>query len=174
MTVERAPHYCQDGHAPVRFWRDTEPEELACPACDIASQLERAQGEGENLRARVAELERDLAQSKADALTWEQTCDQLEASSLNWCDERSELSARISKLERELSAQVVKSGELERENAALREAAVRSAYMLSCGRGVKHDHSWRERGLAAHAVLAPLAKCIEETPTATTKDQLNG
>jgi hypothetical protein len=77
-------------------------------------------------------------------------------------------------LERELSAQVVKSGELERENAALREAAVRSAYMLSCGRGVKHDHSWRERGLAAHAVLAPLAKCIEETPTATTKDQLNG
>jgi uncharacterized membrane protein YccC len=74
------------------------------------------------LCARVAELERDLAQSKADALTWEQTCDQLEASSLNWCDERSELSARISKLERELSAQVVKSGELERENAALRDA----------------------------------------------------
>lgn len=94
MTVERAPHYCQDGHAPVRFWRDTEPEELACPACDIASQLERAQGEGENLRARVAELERELAQ-------WTLRCAEARSVAREW---------------------EVKCGELESENAKLRDA----------------------------------------------------
>ena len=75
--------------------------------------------EAEQLRARVAELERELAQ-------WTLRCAEARSVAREW---------------------EVKCGELERENAALGSAIVRSAYMLACGRGVSHDQNWQARAL---------------------------
>lgn len=33
---DSAPHFCRDGHVPIRFWDDTE----LCPLCRVLSSLE--------------------------------------------------------------------------------------------------------------------------------------
>jgi hypothetical protein len=98
--------------------------------CGAISEAGLVAVEADQLRARIVELDAQLAKAKAEALEWELTCDQLEASSLNWADERSELRARVAELEVQLADaqfahrhQADYSAMLERHLFALKESA---------------------------------------------------
>ena len=53
MDIDKAPHFCQDGHEPIRYWNS---EQERCPMCRLLDKLEAAQDDAYGLSIELADL----------------------------------------------------------------------------------------------------------------------